>query len=63
MVRNILKWCDNEMNKALAENDEARGVAMAAHAGAVEGVVDGLAVVGAVGFIVSVVGVIKGLLK
>ena len=63
MVREILKWCDDKFEEALVEEDETKGLAKAAQSGAVEGFIDGLAIVGLAGFAIGVVEVVKGVVK
>ena len=63
MVREILKWCDNKFEEALLEEDESKGLAKAAQSGAVEGFVDGIAIVGVAGFIIGAIEVVKGVVK
>lgn len=63
MVREILKWCDNKFEEALAEEDEAKGLAKAGQSGAVEGFVDGIAIVGLAGFVIGVIEIVKDVVR
>lgn len=65
MVRGILKWCDKKQTEAYAEANEnlPKAMAKAAGAGAVEGAIDGAAIVGltycALGIALTVITKIK----
>lgn len=63
MVRHILDWCDRTYEKSFEEEDERKGLMMAAKSGAVEGFVDAAAVWGSLLIACSVVGIVKGVIK
>ncbi len=54
MVREILKWSDAKTKKII-EEDEKAGFAKTCGLGALEGFIDGCAIVGAVGFVLTLV--------
>ena len=63
MVRRILDWCDRTYEKSFEEEDERKGLMMAAESGAVEGFVDAAAVWGSLFIACSVVAIVKGVIK
>ncbi len=40
MVRSIINWCDKQIDKSVADSNQARGIARAAVSGGVEGLAD-----------------------
>lgn len=63
MVRHILDWCDRTYEKSFEEEDERKGLMMAAKSGAVEGFVDAAAVWGSLLIACSVVAIVKEAIK
>lgn len=61
MVRSILDWVDQTMEKSYAEEDDKKGFVLAAKAGAVEGAVDAAALWGSLLIAGCVVGIVKDL--
>lgn len=63
MVRRILDWCDRTYEESLEEENERKGLMMAAKSGAVEGFVDGVATLGLLLTAGSVVAIVKEVIK
>lgn len=63
MVRHILDWCDRTYEKSFEEEDERKGLMMAAKSGAVEGFVDAAAIWGSLLIAGSVVAIVKEVIK
>lgn len=63
MVRKILKWSDKKFEEALIEEDESKGLAKASLSGAVEGFVDGLAIIGLGSFIIGTIELVKDVIR
>lgn len=61
MVRNILKWCDEEQAKAIEDPSMAKGLKRAARNGVVEGAVNAAVILGAIGIANAVVSVVSGI--
>ena len=63
MVRHILDWCDRTYEKSFEEEDERKGLMMAAKSGAVESFVDVAAVWGSFLIAGSVVAIVERVIK
>lgn len=62
IVRSIIKLTDNEMEKAYDEPNEAKACGKAIVTGCVEGFIDAAAVIGAIGVILSTIGIAKDII-